>query len=58
MKNNISKFRNINEANLVVVVMCSIRQSAVDRVEGLAKKFAEKLHLTQNCVMHSKQDSG
>jgi len=33
------KTSNINEANLVVVVMCSVRQSAVDRVYGLAHKF-------------------
>ena len=31
--------QNINEADLIVVVMCSIRQSAVDRVRGLAEKF-------------------
>ena len=30
-----------NEANLIVVNMCSVRQSAVDRVYGLAKKFKE-----------------
>ena len=29
------------EANLIVVNMCSVRQSAVDRVYGLAKKFEE-----------------
>jgi len=33
------KTSNINEANLIVVVMCSVRQSAVDRVHGLAHKF-------------------
>ena len=33
------KTSNINEANLIVVVMCSVRQSAVDRVHGLAQKF-------------------
>jgi len=33
------KTSNINEANLVVIVMCSVRQSAVDRVFGLAEKF-------------------
>ena len=32
---------NINEADLVAVVMCSIRQSAVDRVQGLMQKFEE-----------------
>jgi tRNA-2-methylthio-N6-dimethylallyladenosine synthase len=29
----------INEANLIVVNMCSVRQSAVDRVYGLKQKF-------------------
>lgn len=33
---------NINEADLIVVNMCSVRQSAVDRVYGLLLKF-EKL---------------
>ncbi len=31
----------INEADLIVVNMCSVRQSAVDRVLGLTKKFKE-----------------
>ena len=30
---------NTNEADLIVVTMCSIRQSAVDRVHGLIEKF-------------------
>lgn len=30
---------NINEANLIVVNMCSVRQSAVNRIYGLAPKF-------------------
>ena len=30
-----------NEADLIVVNMCSVRQSAVDRVYGLEKKFKE-----------------
>ena len=33
------KTSNINEADLVVVAMCSVRQSAVDRVRGLAERF-------------------
>ncbi|PIP22294.1 MAG: tRNA (N6-isopentenyl adenosine(37)-C2)-methylthiotransferase MiaB, partial [Candidatus Nealsonbacteria bacterium CG23_combo_of_CG06-09_8_20_14_all_39_25] len=33
-----------NEADLIVVNMCSIRQSAVDRVYGLIPKF-EKLKI-------------
>ena len=32
---------NINEADLILVNMCSIRQSAVDRVFGLAPKFSK-----------------
>ena len=32
---------NINEANLIVVNMCSVRQSAVDRVYGKIKNFAK-----------------
>ena len=35
------KASNISEADLVVVTMCSIRQSAVDRVHGLIEKFKE-----------------
>jgi tRNA-2-methylthio-N6-dimethylallyladenosine synthase len=31
----------INEADLIVVNMCSVRQSAVDRVFGLAQKFSK-----------------
>jgi len=30
---------NINEADLIVANMCSVRQSAVDRVYGLIPKF-------------------
>ena len=29
----------INEADLIVVNMCSVRQSAVDRIFGLSQKF-------------------
>ena len=32
---------NTNEADLILVNMCSVRQSAVDRVYGLANKFRE-----------------
>ena len=31
--------QNINEADLIVVTMCSVRQSAVDRVYGMVEKF-------------------
>ena len=30
---------NVNEADLIVINMCSVRQSAVDRVYGLSPKF-------------------
>ena len=33
------KALEINRADLIVVNMCSVRQSAVDRVYGLAQKF-------------------
>jgi tRNA-2-methylthio-N6-dimethylallyladenosine synthase len=32
---------SINEADLILINMCSVRQSAVDRVYGVAKKFAK-----------------
>ena len=32
---------NINEADVIVVTMCSVRQSAVDRVHGLVEKFKQ-----------------
>jgi len=32
---------NVNEADLIVVNMCSVRQSAVDRVFGLSQKFSK-----------------
>jgi tRNA-2-methylthio-N6-dimethylallyladenosine synthase len=35
------KASNENEADLILVNMCSVRQSAVDRVYGMAKKFAK-----------------
>jgi tRNA-2-methylthio-N6-dimethylallyladenosine synthase len=35
------KASNENEADLIVVNMCSVRQSPVDRVYGLVKKFAK-----------------
>ncbi len=36
---NYKKTSNINDADLIAVVMCSVRQSAVDRVQGLMQKF-------------------
>ena len=35
------KTSNMSEADLIVVTMCSVRQSAVDRVHSLAEKFQE-----------------
>jgi len=36
------KTSDINEADLIVVNMCSVRQSAVDRIWGLTLKFKEQ----------------
>jgi len=36
-----TKTSNMAEADLVVVTMCSVRQSAVDRIHGLVEKFKE-----------------
>jgi len=39
-----AKYKNtedINKADLIVVTMCSVRQSAVDRVQGLIQKFEQ-----------------
>ncbi len=36
---------NVNEADLIMVNMCSVRQSAVDRIYGLIPKF-QKLKIT------------
>ncbi|MBC7074354.1 tRNA (N6-isopentenyl adenosine(37)-C2)-methylthiotransferase MiaB, partial [Candidatus Parcubacteria bacterium] len=38
-KINYKETQKENEANLILINMCSVRQSAVDRVYGLAKKF-------------------
>ncbi|MFH0987563.1 MAG: tRNA (N6-isopentenyl adenosine(37)-C2)-methylthiotransferase MiaB [Patescibacteria group bacterium] len=38
-KNNYQSASRISEADLILVNMCSVRQSAVDRVYGLAEKF-------------------
>ena len=32
---------SIDKANLIVVNMCSVRQSAVDRIFGLSQKFSK-----------------
>ena len=37
-----------NEADLILVNMCSVRQSAVDRVYGLSKKFKELKKKNEN----------
>lgn len=41
-KNGYSPALCIKEADLVVINMCSVRQSAVDRVLGIAQKISEK----------------
>jgi tRNA-2-methylthio-N6-dimethylallyladenosine synthase len=59
-KNGYSPASNANEADLIVVVMCSIRQTAVDRVYGQIKNFKKfkkknpnlKIILT-GCVLKS-----
>ncbi len=40
-KLNYKEASNEEEADLIVVNMCSVRQSAVDRVYGLARKFSK-----------------
>ncbi|MEK7665158.1 MAG: tRNA (N6-isopentenyl adenosine(37)-C2)-methylthiotransferase MiaB [Patescibacteria group bacterium] len=42
------KTSNINEADLIVVAMCSVRQTAVDRVHGLAPKFKKMNKINKN----------
>lgn len=36
-----TKTNDINKADIIVVAMCSVRQSAVDRVRGISDKFTE-----------------
>src|SRR3989344_680118 len=53
------KTNNINEADLVSVVMCSVRQSAVDRVHWLVQKFKKPnkkpLTLLTGCILKKDQ---
>lgn len=42
---------NIEEADLVVVNMCSVRQSAVDRVRGLLPKLKGKKSILTGCIL-------
>lgn len=53
-KMNYEKTSNIKDADLVVVNMCSIRQSAVDRVLGMSEKIKSKESILTGCIM--KQD--
>ncbi|MFH1656546.1 MAG: MiaB/RimO family radical SAM methylthiotransferase [Candidatus Nealsonbacteria bacterium] len=48
-KNN-QKTSNINEADLIIVNMCSVRQSAVDRVLGLNPKLKKLLLNHSNLI--------
>jgi len=45
------KSSNLKEADLVVVNMCSIRQSAVDRIIGMSKKLKDKKSILTGCIM-------
>lgn len=40
-KMNYEKASNISEADLIAIAMCSVRQSAVNRVHGFVQKFKE-----------------
>ena len=42
------KASKVDKADLVIVNMCSVRQSAVDRVYGLAPKFKKLKHPNVN----------
>jgi len=52
------KTENINLADLVVIVMCSVRQSAVDRVFGIAEKLKNKNKeiLLTGCVLEKDKE--
>ena len=43
---------DIKKADLVVVNMCSVRQSAVDRVYGLTRKLKNKKTILTGCVLN------
>jgi len=43
---------NIKEADLVIVNMCSVRQSAVDRVYGLEPKLKGKKTILTGCILN------
>ena len=43
--------RSVEEADLVVVNMCSVRQSAVDRVFGLVPKLKNKKTILTGCIL-------
>ncbi|MBI2053922.1 MAG: tRNA (N6-isopentenyl adenosine(37)-C2)-methylthiotransferase MiaB [Candidatus Staskawiczbacteria bacterium] len=45
---NYIKSSSINEADLIAVNMCSVRQTAVDRVHGLGQKFSKLKKQNQN----------
>jgi tRNA-2-methylthio-N6-dimethylallyladenosine synthase len=47
-KKNYRPVKNINEADLILVNMCSVRQSAVDRVFGLSQKLAKLKYQNSN----------
>lgn len=43
--------QTIKEADLIIVNMCSVRQSAVDRVYGLVPKLKNKQSLLTGCIL-------
>ncbi len=51
LENNKYKASDINEANLVIINMCSVRQSAVDRVYGLVPKLKEQKTILTGCFL-------
>ena len=42
---------DIKEADLVVINMCSVRQSAVNRVYGLLPKLKDKKTILTGCIL-------
>ena len=51
LESNKYKASDINEADLVVINMCSVRQSAVDRVYGLIPKLKEQKTILTGCIL-------
>lgn len=45
-----------NEANLIVILACAVRQTAVDRILGRVKNWPEKKIVVTGCVLESDKD--